>query len=318
MKALAAAKVFHIEVEDFGQAKAAAEGAVLAAYKYQQFRAAENFKPIPRLQLATGAFNIEQWDLGKTLAESQNMARTLANTAANHMTPAKFVEYCRSNFNTKVEIQIHDIEWIKKQKMGSFLSVAAGSAVPPLFLELTYNNNPAQTQPICLVGKGITFDSGGISLKPPTKMDEMRADMGGGAVVAATMHALAETNVPAYVKGFIPLTENMPGGKATKPGDVVFSRAGKSICVDNTDAEGRLVLADALNYAADFNPKFIIDIATLTGAMGIALGDCLSGGFCNNEKLWRQTEVASVVSGDRVWRMPLLKHYSKKMTGKFE
>lgn len=300
-----------------GSAKSAAEGTFLSAYKYQQFRATEKIKPIPKAQLAAGANGNDEWKLGKSLAESQNWARTLANAAANQMTPTKFAENVRANISKSVDVQVHDKEWAQKQKMGSFLSVAAGSAEPPIFLELTYNGNPSQKQPIALVGKGITFDSGGISLKPSAKMDEMRADMSGGAIVVATIHALAENGVKVNVKGFVPLTENLPGGRATKPGDVVTARNGKTICVDNTDAEGRLVLVDALDYAAEFKPKWILDIATLTGAMGIAVGDCLTGAFCNNEQLWKELESASVVTGDRVWRMPLLKHYSKQMTGTF-
>lgn len=305
----------NIEVDDLGSAKAAAEGAFLAAYKYQQFRAADKLKAIPKLQLASGASGEKEWHLGKSLAESQNWARTLSNTAANHMTPSKFAENVRQNISKKIDVQAHDKQWALSQKMGSFLSVAAGSVEPPIFLELTYNGNPGQLQPVCLVGKGITFDSGGISLKPSAKMDEMRADMSGGAIVVAVMHALAENNVKCNVKAFVALTENLPSGSATKPGDVVTARNGKTICVDNTDAEGRLVLCDALDYAADFKPKFILDMATLTGAMGIAVGDCLTGAFCNNDQLWQQLESASVTTGDRVWRMPLLKHYSKQMTG---
>lgn len=208
----------------------------------------------------------------------------------------------------------HDKKWAEEQKMGSFLSVAQGSAQPPIFLELTYNGDSSKSQPIALVGKGITFDSGGISIKSAAKMDEMRADMSGGAIVVATINALAESGAKVNVKAFVALTENMPGGHATKPGDVFTSRNGKTICVDNTDAEGRLVLCDALDYAADFKPKFIVDVATLTGAMSIALGDCLTGAFCNNDKLWQNLERASESSGDRVWRMPLLKHFTKQMT----
>lgn len=143
----------------------------------------------------------------------------------------------------------------------------------------------------------------------------MRGDMSGGAIVAATINALAENEANVYVKGFIPLTENLPSHCATKPGDVVIARNGKSICVDNTDAEGRLVLADALDYATEFKPKVILDIATLTGACGAALGDCLTGAFCNNESLWQKLEAASISSGDRLWRMPLLKHFTKQVAG---
>lgn len=234
MKALTANKVLNIEVDDLGSAKSAAEGAYLGTYKYQQFRASEKVKPMPKVQLAAGANGERDWKLGKSLAESQNWARTLSNTAANHMTPTKFAENVRENISKKVQIQVHDKNWANTQKMGSFLSVASGSAEPPIFLELTYNGNPSQTNPICLVGKGITFDSGGISLKPAAKMDEMRADMSGGAIVVATMHALAENDVKCNVKAFVPLTENLPGGRATKPGDIVTARNGKTICVDNT------------------------------------------------------------------------------------
>lgn len=269
------------------------------------------------MQLAAGANGEKEWALGESLANSQNWARTLANTAANQMTPTIFAENVRQNISKKVQIQAHDKEWALKQKMGSFLSVANGSAEPPILLELTYNGSQSQSEPICLVGKGITFDSGGISLKPSPKMDEMRADMSGGAIVVAVINALAENNVKANIKGIVALTENMPGGRATKPGDVVTARNGKTICVDNTDAEGRLVLVDALDYAAEFKPKWILDIATLTGAMSMAVGDCLSGAFVNNDKLWQQLEAASAITGDRVWRMPLLKHYSKQVTGMF-
>lgn len=306
-------------MDDLGSAKSAAEGAYLASYVYQQFRAADKQKTIPNLQLLPSSKAKDEWNLGKTLATNQNWARTLANTPANHMTPTIFAENVAKNISKKVQVVAHDRKWAEEQKMGSFLSVNQGSskAEPPIFLELTYNGDPSGSAPVALVGKGITFDSGGISIKPAAKMDEMRADMSGGAVVVATINALAESGVKVNVKGFVPLTENMPGGGATKPGDVFTSRAGKTICVDNTDAEGRLVLVDALDYAADFKPRAIIDVATLTGAMSIALGDCLTGAFCNNDKLWQNLEKASEQTGDRLWRMPLLKHFSKQMTGKF-
>lgn len=147
-------------------------------------------------------------------------------------------------------------------------------------------------------------------------MDAMRADMGGAACVVATIDALSHNQVPVNVKGLIPLSENLPSDRATKPGDVVFAMNGKSICIDNTDAEGRLVLCDALCYSNKFNPKFVLDIATLTGAMKIALGDCVAGVFTTNDRLWNLLETAGSETGDRVWRMPLFKHYTKQLTGK--
>lgn len=298
------------------KAQQAAEGAHLASYVYQEFRSADKQKKVPSLRLQELLpSSSADWNLGKILANSQNWARTLSNTPANHMTPTIFAENVSKNMAKSVEVVAHDRQWAEQERMGSFLSVSNGSAQPPIFLELTYRGDDSQTNPIALVGKGITFDSGGISIKPAAKMDAMRADMSGGAIVAATINALAETGAKVYVKGFIPLTENMPGGRATKPGDVFKSRNGKTICVDNTDAEGRLVLIDALDYAADFKPQFILDIATLTGAMSVALGDCLTGAFVNNEQLWNNLEKASETTGDRVWRMPLLKHFTKQVTG---
>lgn len=268
-------KVTEIYVEDMGCARSAAEGSILASYKFQHFKAKDKRKPEGTVHFAVGADDNNSWVYGKHLAENQNWARKLANTAANLMTPTIFAETVRANMPSSVNVIAHDKNWAIDQKMGSYLSVAQGSDQPPVFLELTYNGTGGSVdgkQPICLVGKGITFDSGGISLKPSLKMDAMRGDMTGAAVVVGTIKALADTQANVYVKVFVPLTENLPSGSATKPGDIVTARNGKTICVDNTDAEGRLVLADALDYAKDFNPKFIVDVATLTGACSVALG----------------------------------------------
>lgn len=194
------------------------------------------------------------------------------DTPANLMTPTIFAKTVANRCEPLgVQVQAHNREWAEAKGMGSYLSVTRGSAEPPVFLELRYNGAPgSDLTPICLVGKGITFDTGGISLKPPSKMDEMRADMGGAACVAGAIAALAELKVPVNVIGLMPLCENMPSGTATKPGDVVYAMNGKSICVDNTDAEGRLVLCDALCYAETLKPRLVLDIATLTGAVRVS------------------------------------------------
>lgn len=238
------------------------------------------------------------------------------DTPANLMTPTIFAQQVSERCSSLgVKVEAHDVAWATDKKMGSFLSVGRGSQEPSVFLELTYNGTGSDdTKPVCLIGKGITFDSGGISLKPGSKMDEMRADMGGAACVAGTVAALAELKVPVNVKALIPLAENMPSGHATKPGDVVYAMNGKSICVDNTDAEGRLVLCDAICYADTFGPRYILDIATLTGAVRVALGDCVAGAFTNNQSLWEHLHKAGSETGDRVWRLPLFKHYSSQMT----
>ncbi|XP_055547539.1 cytosol aminopeptidase-like isoform X2 [Wyeomyia smithii] len=314
LKALASCKIGHIEVEDFEDAHAAAEGALLSNYKFQVYKNKEKQTQLPDVSLAESADGREQWAKGATLANAQNWARVLMETPANLMTPTIFSDNVKAKMaSVNVEVQVHDEGWAKEMKMGSFLSVTNGTKEPAKFLEITYKGDGSDESCIALVGKGVTFDSGGISLKPSASMDQMRADMGGAANVAATIYALAQLKAPVFVKGFIPLCENMPSGTATKPGDVVYAMNGKSICVDNTDAEGRLILADALCYASTFKPKFILDIATLTGAIKVALGDCVAGVFSTSNTLWTQIHQAGSESGDRVWRMPLFKHYSEQM-----
>uniref|UniRef100_A0A1I8JVR5 Cytosol aminopeptidase n=1 Tax=Anopheles quadriannulatus TaxID=34691 RepID=A0A1I8JVR5_ANOQN len=313
VRALSANKIAEIAVEDMEHPQQAAEGATLANYKFQAFKSKEKQTPLPAVSFAEDASGKADWDRGVIIAEAQNFARVLMETPANHMTPTIFADTVKQRLGAaNVEVVVHDEAWAKEKKMGSFLSVTNGSNEPARFLELTYRGSQDE-QCVALVGKGITFDSGGISLKPSANMDQMRADMGGAANVVSTILALAQLKAPVHVKGFVPLCENMPSGTATKPGDVVYAMNGKSICVDNTDAEGRLILADALCYASTFNPKFILDIATLTGAIKVALGDCVSGVFSSNNKLWETIHEAGSQTGDRVWRMPLFKHYSDQM-----
>jgi len=205
----------------------------------------------------------------------------------------------------------------RKEDVLIFLSVAQGSDQPPTFVEihLKSSSSTKSDKPLVLVGKGVCFDSGGISIKPSANMDKMRSDMGGAACVVSAIYALSRlgTDLPFDVIGLTPMVENMPGGKATKPGDVFYAMNGKSIKVDNTDAEGRLILADALCYADTFKPAHVIDLATLTGAMHVALGAAAAGVFTNCDQLWKKLYDASVETGDRVWRMPLFKTYGSKL-----
>jgi leucyl aminopeptidase len=201
--------------------------------------------------------------------------------------------------------------------MGSLLSVTAGTDQPAKLIVMNYKGGKAGRKPYVLVGKGITFDSGGISLKPGAKMDEMKYDMGGAASVFGTLVTIAEPGLPLNVVGVIAAAENMPNGSATKPGDVVTSMSGKTIEVLNTDAEGRLVLCDALTYAARFKPEVVIDIATLTGACVVALGSHASGLYANHDKLAEQLLAAGEESHDRAWRMPLWDDYQKQLDSNF-
>lgn len=305
--------VDRIEVDSSGNAKAASEAAQLALYTFDVLKSKKKTPPeLIQCQLIDlPATCVAEWEAGVTNAVCQNLARNLMESPANHMTPRLFVEAMQKKvseqYSDKITVVVRDKEWIMEQRMGSFLSVSQGSDEPPFLLELHYNN--AESAPICLVGKGVTFDTGGISIKPSKGMDAMRADMGGAACVASATLGAAALNLPINLITLIPLCENMPSGCATKPGDVVTAMNGKTIQVDNTDAEGRLILADALTYADTFEPSHVVDMATLTGAMAVALGGECVGTYSTCESLWSALEKGGYISGDRLWRMPLFKEY---------
>ncbi|XP_035516783.1 cytosol aminopeptidase [Morone saxatilis] len=308
-------EVNHVQVDACGDAQSAAEGATLGLFQYDQLKSKKKTKVTTQLH---GSADSAGWEKGLMYAEGQNLARLLMEAPANHITPTAFantIEEKLAAHAERVTINKRSQAWIEEQQMGAFLSVSKGSEEPPVFLELHYNGSPDSTQaPLLLVGKGITFDSGGISLKPSPSMDAMRADMGGAATVCASIVTAAALKLPINIIGLAPLCENMPSGKATKPGDVVTAKNGKTIQVDNTDAEGRLILADALCYGHTFNPRAIVNVATLTGAMDVALGSAATGVFTNSDWLYEQLHKASVVTGDRVWRMPLFQHYTRQVT----
>lgn len=307
--------VTDVYVEDLGDAEAAAEGATLGIWKYQENKNKEKQTKIPAVHFYNEDGENKNWTNGVIKAEAQNLARRLTDTPSNLMTPTIFAQNAQQVLSSLgVDVKVHDKEWAQQQKMGSFLSVTQGSVEPPLFLEMCYNGGSKDDNPVVFVGKGITFDTGGISLKKAEGMDEMRGDMGGAACVVATLQAIAKLKLPINVVGLIPLCENMPSGSATKPGDVVKAMNGKSVLINNTDAEGRLILADGLCYAAQFKPKFTLDIATLTGAMRIALGGAAVGVFSNSTALWEEIRKAGEITGDRVWRFPLWNHFTKRVT----
>uniref|UniRef100_A0A915IMW9 Cytosol aminopeptidase n=1 Tax=Romanomermis culicivorax TaxID=13658 RepID=A0A915IMW9_ROMCU len=311
-----------IDVDPCGYPTAAAEGAIMSIFNYDELKSKKQPKPQVIVNLLTNGEDSKeaaQFEDGIILAEGQNLCRKLTDMPANLLTPTKFAEIAQQLAEKEPSLQViaRDKAWAEKEKMFSFLSVSQGSAEPPVFLEMRLKSKNASPDrpPVVLVGKGVCFDSGGISLKPSANMDKMRGDMGGAANVLAALYTLSRLNVnlPFDVVGLTPLVENMPGGRATKPGDVFFARNGKSIKVDNTDAEGRLILADALCYADTFKPSHVIDLATLTGAMVMALGATATGVFCSDDKLWQKILDSSIEVGDRVWRMPLFKAYNAKM-----
>jgi leucyl aminopeptidase len=251
-------------------------------------------------------------DYADSVAEGIRFTRNLANLPANVCTPTYLAEQAQqlAQEHATIKTRVMDKAAIQKLGMGAFLSVAQGSVQPPQFIEIQYQG-ASQKAPVVLVGKGVTFDSGGISLKPPANMEEMKYDMGGAASVLGTIKACALLQLPIHVIGLIPTTENMPSGSATKPGDIVTSMSGQTIEITNTDAEGRLILADALTYAEHFNPEFVIDIATLTGAIVIALGHEITGLFTSDDALAEQILSAARESHDKTWRLPIHEAYQE-------
>lgn len=256
---------------------------------------------------------------GKAIADGMMTTKELGNLPANVCTPrylAKTAQGIKKG-KGKLSLTILDEREMKKLGMGSLLSVSAGSVEPAKLISLQYKGAARSSKPVVLVGKGITFDTGGISLKPGAGMDEMKFDMCGAATVLGTMQAISDMDLPLNVIGLVAAAENMPGGKATKPGDVVTSMSGQTIEVLNTDAEGRLVLCDALTYAKRYDPDVVIDMATLTGACIVALGHEASGLMSNSDKLSDDLLEAGQSTGDRAWRLPIWDEYQPLLDSNF-
>jgi len=248
---------------------------------------------------------------GRIFGESSNLARDLANEPGNTLTPREFARRAAAiASDAGVQVEILDENQIEQLGMGMLLGVARGSSEPPRVIVFRWDPPGAPQSPVLgLVGKGITFDTGGISLKPAEKMEQMKDDMSGGAAVACAMRAIALLKAPRRVIGVVPTTENMPGGRAIKPGDILKSAAGKTVEVINTDAEGRLILGDGLWYARRLGATHLVDVATLTGAIFVALGKSTSGLFGNSDAWIDTVRRASERAGDRMWPMPLFDDY---------
>ena len=255
---------------------------------------------------------------GLAVTHGVNLARDLGNLPPNVCTPSHLAGAARELARRyRMKLTVLGREDMERLGMRTLLSVAQGSAEPPRFITLEYRGGPRNQRPVVLVGKGITFDTGGISIKPAAEMDEMKFYMCGAAAVLGTLKAAGEMRLPVNVVGAIPATENMPGGRATRPGDIVKSLSGQTVEILNTDAEGRLILCDALTYIERFRPAAVIDIATLTGACVIALGHVATGLFANDEALAREVTAAGEDAYDRVWRMPLWEDYQEGLKSNF-
>ncbi|RYY73394.1 MAG: leucyl aminopeptidase [Gammaproteobacteria bacterium] len=257
--------------------------------------------------------------IGQAIAKGTSLARTLGNLPGNICTPTYLASEAKKLARGQMSLSVKVLEEKAMQElgMGSLLSVSAGSDQPAKLIIMEYKGGSKKDAPIALVGKGITFDTGGISLKPGANMDEMKFDMCGAASVLGTFKTLVELQPALNVIGVIAASENMPSGSATKPGDIVTSMSGQTIEILNTDAEGRLVLCDALTYTERFKPKAVIDIATLTGACVVALGNHASGLFSNNDALAQAILKAGQTAHDRAWQMPLWDDYQKQLDSNF-
>lgn len=298
--------------------QAAVEGILLALYRFKQFKTKDEDKT------EIAQFTIIQKDakkipevkqgvrFGQIIAEAVNWTRDLVNLPGNELTPQRLgreAQMLARQF-PPLKCKVLGPPEIKRLKMNCLLQVAKGSRQPPRFIILECSGKGRRLKTVVLVGKGITFDSGGISIKPSARMEEMKYDMAGGAAVLGAIRAAAQLSLPFRIIGLVPATENLPGGAAYKPGDILTS-SGKTIEIITTDAEGRLILADALTYARRYRPEAIIDLATLTGACIIALGHEASGMVGNNQKLLTRLKQAGEESGERVWELPLWKEYDE-------
>lgn len=248
---------------------------------------------------------------GLAIANGIKLAKNLANLPGNKCTPRLLAEYAvtLAEQHDKLSAEIYDEKQLQELKMGCLLAVAQGSVEPPRLIVVQYRGAAENSAPTVLVGKGITFDSGGLSLKGRSHMDEMKYDMSGAAAVLGVLKAASELNLPINLVAIIPSAENLPSGNALKPGDIITSMAGKTVEVIDTDAEGRLVLCDALTFAERFNPKEVIDLATLTGAIIVTFGAGASGVMANDDQLAQQLCAAGDVSGDRAWQLPIWEEY---------
>lgn len=302
-------------------AQAMVEGAILGNYRFQHYRTDENgeSKTITAMTMLIANPSQEKEAKvgvrrGEATAAATCFVRDLCNHPANVMTPTRVeAEAKRIAKECKLGLTVLERKQQEKLGMGGLLGVSRGSNEPAKFLILEYRGASNKDRPIVFVGKTVTFDSGGISLKPSENMEQMKADMTGGAEVLATVQAAAQLKLPLNVVGLLPATENMPGGRATKPGDILKMLSGKTVEVQNTDAEGRLILADGLAYATRFKPACIIDVATLTGACAIALGQFAIGMFGNDDGLKNAVKTAGEQSGERVWEMPLWDDYFEQL-----
>lgn len=301
-------------------ASAAVEGAILGDYEPDVYKTDGDKKAVVEFVVVAAGDSVEEGvQHGRIVGEAQNFARALSNEPANRLTPVKMAEAARkmaSEFGLTCEVLERDE--MQKLGMGALLGVAMGSAEPPAFIVIRYRPAKGESKVhLGLVGKGVTFDTGGISIKPSEGMEKMKYDMAGGAAMIGAMQAIAQLKPAIPVTAFVPCVENMPGSRAQRPGDIVTAMSGKTIEVLNTDAEGRLILADALTYARQQGCTHLVDAATLTGAIVVALGHLNVGLFANDDAMRDRVLEAGKAEGERMWAMPLDDDYKEYLKSAF-
>jgi leucyl aminopeptidase len=312
------------ELDDYYLGRAVAELTGAALYRINDLKTARKAPPPALNKVLAGpvrrpAATERGLAHGQAVAMAQSVQRDLANLPGNVCTPLYLAEQARAlaKRHASLRARVLDEPAIRREKMGCLLAVAQGSHQPPRFIVLEYQGAKKLPPPIVLIGKGVTFDSGGISLKDPPGMDEMKFDMSGAATVIGALTLAAQLRLPLHLVGLIAAVENMPGGRAVKPGDIVTSASGLTVEILNTDAEGRLILSDALHYARRFHPAAVIDIATLTGACVVALGHHHSGLMGNDAALVRELLEAGQRADDRCWQLPLTEEYAEQLKSNF-
>jgi len=301
-------------------AAAAVEGTLLGAYRFDRYRRDDDSgDPIERLIVATEGDRAEAVETARVVAEAQNAARDLQNTPANDMTPAALAERAQALAGEVdgLTAEVEGRDALSARGMGAFAAVAQGSDAEPALITLRYEGADARGPMLGFVGKAVTFDTGGISIKPAAKMHEMKFDMSGGAAVLEAAGAIARLELPVRLVAVIGATENMPSGHATRPGDIVTAANGTTIEVNNTDAEGRLVLADCLAHAIEAGAERLVDLATLTGAIVVALGSTHAGLFADDDDWAAEVEAAARATGELVWRLPLHAEYAEMIKGQY-
>ncbi|MBK3745938.1 leucyl aminopeptidase, partial [Paraburkholderia aspalathi] len=302
-------------------------GMLLRSYEFTKYKTKksddngqDSKKSAAKISIAVASPDMAKiaYTVAEAIADGVVQARNLVNEPANILGPVEFAEEVQKLEKLGVKVEVLGEKELKKLGMGALLGVAQGSVRPPRLVVMEWNGGKAKDKPIAFVGKGVVFDTGGISIKPAAGMEDMKGDMGGAAAVTGLMRALAGRKAQANVVGVIGLVENMPDGNAQRPGDIVTSMSGQTIEIINTDAEGRLVLGDALHYTADrFKPRIMINLATLTGAVMVALGTHHAGLFSNDDELADQLYDAGQSTGEKLWRLPLGKEYDKMVDSKF-